>query len=42
MPDKEFKVIKMLTDLGRRMEEYTENFSRVRKYKNEPTRAEEQ
>ena len=42
LPNKEFKVmiIKMLTDLGRKMDEHRENYNRVRKYKKEPIRAE--
>ena len=43
LPDKEFKVtiIKMFTELRRRMDEHSENFNRVRKYKEEPNKAEE-
>ena len=38
--DKELKVmiIKMLTKLGRRMDEHNENFNRVRKYKEQPNK----
>ena len=43
LPDKEFKVtiIKMFTELRRWMDEHSENFNRVRKYKEEPNKAEE-
>ena len=35
LPDKEFKimVIKVVTDLRRRMDEHSENFNKERKYK---------
>lgn len=38
---KEFKVmsIKMLTNLGRRMEEHSKNFNKERKYKKVPNRS---
>ena len=41
--DTELKVIviKMFTELRRRMDEHSENFNRVRKYKEEPNKAEE-
>ena len=43
LPDKEFKVMikMMLKELGRRMDEHSENFNRVVKYKKEQNRAEE-
>ena len=41
--DKQFKVmtIKMLSELGRRLDEHSEKFNRVKIYKEEPSRAEE-
>ena len=43
LSDKEFKVmiIKMLNELGRRLDEHTENFNRIRKYEENLNRAEE-
>ena len=44
LPDREFKqrVLSMLTDPGRRMDEFCENFKKlIRKYKKEPIRNEE-
>ena len=43
LPNKEFKVIiiKMPKELGRRMDGQSENFNRVREYKEEQNRAEE-
>ena len=40
LPDKEFKVmvIKMLTDLGRKMDEHSENFNKRTEYKKIPNR----
>ena len=41
-PDKQYKltVIRIFTDLGRRIHKHSENFNRVRKYKKELIRAE--
>ena len=43
LPNKDFNIIiiNMLKELGRRRNVYNENFNRVRKYKEEPNRAEE-